>query len=116
MIFAILSYLDDLAVEEVNGAVAPFGVSGGVGHHYNGRPLLVEVLQQGHNLFSMRGIQVTGWLIGEDDLRTRDQCSGYRYPLLLITGELLGEVVPAMDHGLEQIYPVYTHYAGFNYS
>lgn len=64
----------------------------GVRHHYDRRSLLIQLGEQLHNLGTVLGIQVTGWLIGQDNLRVGNYRTGDRHTLLLTSGELLREV------------------------
>jgi hypothetical protein len=81
--------VDDPPVGEEHDAV---GVGGGdrvVGDHHDG--LLVRahrVAQEAQDLRPRPGVEVAGGLVGEDDLRARDQRPGDRDPLLLPAGEL----------------------------
>ena len=69
-----------------------------VRHHHDGCPLLVQLRQEPHHLDAVLGIQITGRLIGKDQLRVGDQRPGDRHTLLLTSGELLGKVLGAMPH------------------
>ena len=59
-----------LAVEEVYYAVGIVGVVLGVGYHDDGGALLVQFAEQVHHLLAVLGVEVTRWLVGQDDLRT----------------------------------------------
>ena len=60
-----------------------------VGHHQNRGAALVDLLQQSHDLPGILGIQVAGWLVGQQDGGLVHQGPGQRHPLLLAAGELL---------------------------
>src|SRR3989337_1410427 len=63
-------------------------------HKDNGYALLtVEPLEYGHDLLAGARIQVTGWLIGEDDGWAADEGAGNGNPLLLAPRELTGLVL-----------------------
>lgn len=64
----------------------------GVRHHYDRRSLLIQLGEQLHNLGTVLGIQVTRWLIGQDNLRVGNYRTGDSHTLLLTSGELLREV------------------------
>ena len=85
----------DLAVEQVDRARCVGGVVLRVGYHYDGRALLVQFGQQIHDLFAVLRVEVAGGLIGEDQLRVRNDGAGDGDALLLTSGKLL--VVLLMD-------------------
>jgi hypothetical protein len=70
----------------------------GVRHHDNGSALFVQFGQQSHHLRTVLGIQVTGRLIGKNQLRVRYHSAGNGHTLLLSAGKLLREVLgPVTD-------------------
>ena len=70
-----------------------------MGHHNDGRTFLVELAEEIHNLLTVLGVQVTGRLIGEDQLRTCDDRTGDGHSLLLTSGKLLREVLGSVADG-----------------
>ena len=57
----------------------------------DGRALLVQFGQQIHDLFAVLRVEVAGGLIGEDQLRVRNDGAGDGDALLLTSGKLLGK-------------------------
>ena len=76
--------------------MAVAGVMFGVGNHYNGGALFVEICQQLHYFVTIGGVEVTSRFIGEDELRVIYDGAGYCDTLLLTTRELLWVVVTAV--------------------
>src|SRR5450759_2933127 len=73
---------------------APVGEPGGVAvvrdEHHGGVPLARDRAQQRHDLPAAGAIEVSGWLIGEDQPRLARERARDRNPLALAAGELLG--------------------------
>lgn len=67
-----------------------------VGHHDDRRALLIELCQQAHDFQSVLRVEVTGRLIGKDQLRAKDDGTRNGYALLLTAGELMREMVGAV--------------------
>ena len=64
-----------------------------MGYHYNGTSVfLIQLMQQFHYLSTHLRVQVTGRLIGKNDLRITDNGTGNSYTLTLTTGELCRHV------------------------
>lgn len=64
-----------------------------VGYHYDGAAvLLVELVEQVHDLDTHLGVQVTGRLIGEDDVGVTYDRTGDGHALALAAGELRREM------------------------
>ena len=59
-----------------------------VGHHHGGPSLPMELLEDGESLEPATLVEVSGWLVGEDDGRVVDERARDGHPLLLATGEL----------------------------
>ena len=59
------------------------GVRRRVGDHDDGRAFLVELAEHPHHLLAMRGVEVAGRLVGEDQLGLADQGAGDGDALLL---------------------------------
>jgi hypothetical protein len=64
-------------------------------HHDGDAALLVELGEQEHDLALLRGVEVAGGLVGEDERRLGDDGAGDRDALLLSAGELARGVVLA---------------------
>ena len=86
----------DAAIEQVDHPVSEARVVFGVCHHDNGGSLFVQFGQELHHFGSVLGVQVTGRLIGEDDLRVRNDGTGNGDTLLLASGQLLREMAGTM--------------------
>ena len=101
----VLDVGDNITVEEVDDALGVAGVLDGVGYHEDGGAFAVELGEEFHYLFAVLGVEVTGGLVGEDELGVGDDGAGDGYPLLLTSGELLGEVGGAVGdvHALEDV-------------
>ena len=80
---------DDLPVEEVDDAVGKAGIVLRVRYHDYRRPFLVQLGEELHHFRAVLRVQVTGRLVGKDNLRSGDYRAGYGDALLLTTGELL---------------------------
>ena len=81
-----------------------------MGYHYDGAAvLLVELVEQVHDLDTHLGVQVTGRLIGEDDVGVTYDRTGDGYTLALTAGELRREMshtvaqADLLQHGLGQL-------------
>ena len=68
-------------------------------NHHDGRAFGVELLEQVHHFLAVLGVEVTGRLIREDQLRAGDDGASDGHALLLTAGELLREVVGAVADG-----------------
>ena len=77
--------LDNLSVEEVDDAVGVAGVALGVGHHYDGGTFFVKIGKQIHHFLAIFGVEVTGRLVCEDELRIGYNGTGDGHTLLLTT-------------------------------
>ena len=81
--------VDDVAVGQEQD---PVGVAGGgrvVGDHDDGlAEFLDRLAQEAEQLGAGRGVERTGRLVGEDDLRARGERAGRGDPLLLPAGQL----------------------------
>ena len=69
-----------------------------VGDHDNRGTFLVQFGEQMHHLCPILGIEVTRWLVGKDQLRTKHDGTSDGDTLLLTTGELVREVLGAMTN------------------
>ena len=63
-----------------------------VRRHHHGRPGAVDAVEQSHDADRGGGVEVAGGLVGQQDQRPVDERPGDRDPLLLSTGELVGQV------------------------
>jgi len=105
-----------LAVQHADDSMAIAGVMFGVGNHYDGRSLFVEIREQGHYLVTVRGVQVTCWFIRQDEFGVVYHGAGYGYTLLLTAGKLLRVVIaPVHDlhlvqHGFDALFSFRTFY------
>ena len=68
------------------------GIVLGVGHHDDSGTFPVQLGKQLHHFRAVFRVQVTGRLIGEDDLRIRNDGAGNGHTLLLTSGKLLWEM------------------------
>ncbi len=82
----------DLTVAELNNALAVVGHTLIMRHHNDRQSAAVEIGNHLQNRRSGLGVEVPGGLIGEDDRRIGDQCTGDGRALLLASGELTGAV------------------------
>ena len=65
-------------------------------HHHRVAVLVDDLAQQREHLASGAGVERSGRLVGEHDLRPGDERPGDRDPLLLSAGELRGTVAQAL--------------------
>lgn len=80
---------DDAAVEHTDDAVGLLGLGLVVGHHQDGlAALLVNLVQELHDLGSHLGVQVTGGLVRKDDGGVSDKGTGDGNSLALTSGKL----------------------------
>src|SRR5438309_2168474 len=58
--------------------------------------LLAQLRNQLEHIFAVAGIEVAGWLVGDDQggIGSQRPCAGYA--LLLATGELIGTVIESV--------------------
>ena len=66
LFFDVLRY--NFSIEQVDDAVRIVSIIWRVGNHDDRCSFLVELGQQLHHFFAIRGIKITGRLIGEDHL------------------------------------------------
>ncbi len=89
-----------LAVQEVDGALGKTGIALRVSDHDDGGAEgLVEFGEELHHLQTNLGVEVTRWLVGQDEFGVSDYGAGNGDALLLTARELLGEVVSAVADG-----------------
>ncbi len=62
---------------------------GFVGDENDGVALLIKAFEKRHDFFAGLGIEVAGWLVGQDDRRIVDQRAGDRDALALSAGEFV---------------------------
>ena len=98
-----------MPVEHVDDAAREVGVGRRVGHHDDGRAFLVELAEHAHDLLAVRGVEVAGRLVGQDQLGLADQGAGDGDALLLAARQLrrpmLGAVRDAdlVEHSLDPL-------------
>lgn len=59
-----------------------------VGDDNHRMPLIAQLMQDRHHLFTGMAVERTGWLIGEDHLSAVHQRAGNTHALLLTAGKL----------------------------
>src|SRR5712691_915562 len=87
--------VDDPAVEQVHLALGAGGALRAVGDHHDRRALLVDLVEQVHDLPCHQRVEVAGGLVGEDEAGVARQHSGDGHPLLLPARELRRQVARA---------------------
>src|SRR5712692_3740749 len=85
------------AVLQLNNAVAKRSVSLRMGHLNNRCTRFVEPLEQLHDFFSLRRMEVARRLVSENELRVHDQGARHGDKLLLSAGKLAREKVFLAD-------------------
>src|SRR2546423_9010458 len=83
LIPSLSSLLFHPSVNQLDDAATVGGVLFGVRDLNDGRALLVQTLEEFHDLAPLRGVQIAGRLIREDELRVRDDGAGAGDELLL---------------------------------
>src|SRR5882672_6439739 len=81
------------AVFQLDDAVAVGGVALGVGDLKDGGAAFVEALEELHDFFALRGVQVPSGLVGENELGILNHRARYANKLLLPTGKLIWEQI-----------------------
>jgi hypothetical protein len=81
-------FLYQPAIRQIDNAIAVLSVGLGVRHLNDGGASFVQTLEQLHDLLAMRGMQVAGGLVGQDQLGVRDYGARHGHQLLLAAGEL----------------------------
>src|SRR6266404_205506 len=59
---------------------------------------VIQPLEQLHDFFALRRVQISGWLIGKDELRTENHGSRHPDELLLASGKLIREEILLADN------------------
>ena len=98
--------LVDLSVSHLNNTVCKCFKTDVVRHHDHGNLLAhVQVNQDLHHNISASCVQVTRWLVEEEDLGLVGNRAGNRHTLLFATRELVGEMVHTLleTHVLQQL-------------
>ena len=72
------------------------GVRRRVGDHDDGRAFLIQLAKHPHHFLAMRGVEVAGRFVGEDQLGLADQGAGDGDALLLTAGKLCRPVLGAV--------------------
>src|SRR6266404_2884702 len=86
-------FADYPAIFGLDDAVAVGGVALGVGDLKDGGATLVEALEELHDLFALRGVQVSGGLVGENELGILNHRARHSHELLLSAGKLIRKQV-----------------------
>src|ERR1700688_1227345 len=86
-------FADHPAVLELDDAMAEGGVALGVRDLNDGCAAFVQALKELHDFFALRGMQVTGGLVGENELGILNHRARHADELLLAAGKLIGEKV-----------------------
>src|SRR6266850_8508666 len=89
---------DHPAILQLDNAASIRRVSLGVRDLNNRRACVVQSLEQFHDFFALRGMQVSGRLIGKDELRVENHGAGHADELLLPAGELVREEIFLADN------------------
>ncbi len=89
-------------VLQLDNAAAIGGISLGVCDLDDGRACVIQPLEKLHDLFALRGMQIPGRLISENQLRTEDHRARHADQLLLAARELVREKV-FLAHDVESI-------------
>src|SRR5262245_37540584 len=85
---AVSRAIDDPAVADLDDPVAVRRVDVGMGHLDDRRPRVVELLEQLHDVAPLIRVEVPRGLVGEDQLRLRDDGARDAHELLLAAREL----------------------------
>jgi hypothetical protein len=91
------SITDDRAVAQdydPRGVLGDFGL---VGDHHDGATVFVKITEERHHLGGGPRIQVSRGLVGQDERGVGTHRSSDRYPLLLTTGQFIGEVMKTIS-------------------
>ena len=91
-------FLDDAAVEEVDGAIGVARVARVVRDHADRRAFAVQLAEQLHDGFAVLRVEVSGRLVRQQDRRGAGDGAGDRDALLLTARELRGQVLGAVRH------------------
>src|SRR5437868_14368295 len=81
-----LLFTDHPAVFQLDDAVAVGGVALGVGDLKDGGAAFVEALEELHDLFALRGVQVSSGLISKNELGILNNGARHANKLLLSAG------------------------------
>src|SRR5512146_3476544 len=84
--------LHHASVEQLDRAIGMGGVARGVRHHADRGAAAVQLAQQLHHRFAVRGVEIPGRLVGEQDRRVSGYRAGHGDALLLAARELRGVV------------------------
>src|SRR6266849_1891956 len=88
-----LLFTDHPAVLELNNSMTIHGVALRMRDLNDGGAPVVEALEELHDFIALRGVQVAGGLVGEDELGILDDRAGDAHELLLAAGKLVGEEI-----------------------
>jgi hypothetical protein len=90
--------LDDLAIEQVHGAICVLREPLVVCNHANGGATLVQFSEQLHHRFAIARIKIAGGFVREQNRRPAAKRSRYRDTLLLTAGELAWQMFCPVRH------------------
>ena len=87
----ILFYLTYDTILDMYNLVGFISHTALMSYHYDGHAiLLVQLLQQLHHLHRCLRVESSSGLIGQDNLWTGDECSGYCHTLFLSSRQFVG--------------------------
>src|SRR5215470_10777929 len=91
------SAVHDLAIAHMKDSMAVRGGLRIMRDHHNCLPeILIELAQKRKNILGAFRVEISGGLVGEDDLRLGDDGARDGHALLLPAGKLRGEVMEAV--------------------
>src|SRR5437667_8526922 len=79
------------SVLQLNNAATVGSISLRVRDLDDGRPAVIQPLEELHDLFALCGMQISSRLVGEDQLRAKDHRARHAHKLLLAARELVGK-------------------------
>jgi len=94
----LLRRINDPAIFKTDDPIAVSRIGLGVRHLNDRGALVVQALEHVHDLFALGRMQVSGWLVSQDDARIRNHCARDTDELLLATGQLRGKQVFLANH------------------
>src|SRR5216684_6010215 len=97
-----LLFTDHPAVLELNNSMSIHGVALRMRDLNDGGAGVVEALEELHDFIALRGVQVAGGLVGEDELGILDDRARDAHELLLAAGKLVGEEI-FLAHDIEAV-------------
>jgi hypothetical protein len=106
ILYSFFSYSSDvllilghnLAIKQMHCPLGVLSESVIVGYHADGGSALMKLGKQFHHGIAVLAVQVSRWLVGEQDGGGTDQRSGDRHTLLLTATQLVWVMPLAMTH------------------